>query len=63
MAESEEDMKSCLMKVKEKSEKAFKTQHSKNKYHGIQSYHLMENRWGNNGNRLDFLGLQNPCGW
>ena len=31
----------------------------------IFSYHLMPNRWGNNGNsdRLDFLGLQNHCRW
>ena len=28
-----------------------KTQHSKNKDHGIQSYHFMANRRGNNGNR------------
>ena len=34
-----------------------KTQHSKNKDHGIWSHHLMANRWGNNGNsdRLFFL--------
>ena len=30
MAESEEELKSLLMKVKEESEKTFKTQHSKN---------------------------------
>ena len=36
---------------------AFKTQHSKNEDHGIQSYHFMANRWGNNVNsdRLYFL--------
>ena len=38
MAESEEELKSLLMKVKEESEKA---QHSKNEDHGIQSHHLM----------------------
>ena len=27
-----------------------KTQHSENEDHGIQSYHFMANRWGNNGN-------------
>ena len=27
-----------------------KTQHSKNKDHGIQSQHFMAKRWGNNGN-------------
>ena len=36
MAESEEELKSLLMKVKEQSEKSWlKTQHSKNKDHGI----------------------------
>ena len=36
MAESEEELKSLLMKVKEESEKRwFKTQHSKNEDHGI----------------------------
>ena len=66
MAESEEELKSLLMKVKEESGKSWlKTQHSKNKDHGIQSHHFMENRWGNNGNceRLYFLGLQNHCRW
>ena len=43
----------------------FKTQHSKNKDHGILSHHFLANRWGNNGNsdRLYFLGLQNHCRW
>ena len=62
MAESEEELKNLLRKVKEESEKAgLKTQHSKNKDHGIQSYHFIANRWGNNGhsNTLCFLGLQN----
>ena len=27
-----------------------KAQHSKNKDHGLWSYHFMTNRWGNNGN-------------
>ena len=66
MAESEEELKSLLMKVKEESEKAgFKTQHSKNENHGIQSHRLMANRWGNNENsdRLYFLVLQNHCRW
>ena len=40
MAESEEKLKSLLMKVKEESEKSWlKTQHSKNKDHGIWSHH------------------------
>ena len=50
MAESEEELKSLLMKVKEESENAGKTQHSVNEDHGIQSHHIMANRWGNSGN-------------
>ena len=47
-AESEEKLKSLLMKVKEESEKSWlKAQHSENKDHGIQSHHFMANRWGN----------------
>ena len=64
VAESEEKLKSLLMKVKEESEKSWlKTQHSKNKDHGIQSHHFKANRWGNNGNseRLYLWGLQNHC--
>ena len=64
MAESKEEQKSLLMKVKEESEKAgLKLNIQKNKDHGIWSQHLMANRWGNSGNsdRLSFLGLQNHC--
>ena len=44
MAESEEELKSLFMKVKEESEKAgLKTQHSENQDHGIQSHHFMAN--------------------
>ena len=62
MAESEEELKSLLMKVKEENEKAG-LKHSKNEDHSIQSHHFMANRWGNNANsdRLYFLGLQNHC--
>ena len=66
MAESEEELKSLLMKVKEESEKCWlKTQHSKNEDDGIWSHHFIANRQGNNGNgdRLYFLGLQNHCRW
>ena len=65
MAESEEELKSLLMKVKEESESWLKAQHSENKDHGIQSHHFMANRWGNSGNsvRLYFLRLQNHCRW
>ena len=58
-AESEEELKSLLMKVKEKSEKSWlKTQHSENEDHGIRSHHFMGNRWGNSRNsvRLYFGG-------
>ena len=50
MAESEEELKSLLMQVKEENEKAgFK----------IQSHHFMSNRWGNTGNsgRLLLFGV------
>ena len=66
MAESEEELKSLLMKVKEESEKAgLKLNVQKNEDHGIRSHCFMANRWGNNGNsdRLYFLGLQNHCRW
>ena len=50
MAESEEELKSLLIKVKEESRKWLKTQHSENEDHGIRSHHFMANRWGSNGN-------------
>ena len=51
MAESKEELRNLLMKVKEESEKAvLKTQHSENEDHGIWSHHFMANRWGNSGN-------------
>jgi len=70
MAESEEELKSLLMKVKEESEKVglkFNIQKTKikkkeNEDHGIWSHHFMANRWGNSV-RLYFLGLQNHCRW
>ena len=60
MAESENELKSLLMKVKKESGKSWlKTQYSKNEDHGIWSHHLMANRWGENGDsdELYFLGL------
>ena len=66
MAESEEELKSLLMKVKEESGKSWlKAQHSENKDHGIWSHHFMGNRWGNSGNtvRFYFWGLQTHCRW
>ena len=62
MAESEEELKSLLMKLKEESENPPKTQHSKNEDHGIASHPFMANRRGNS-EKLYFLGLQNHCRW
>ena len=62
-AESEEELKSFLMKVKEECEKVgLKLNIQKTK---IMASGLMGNRWGNNGNsvRLSFFGLQNHCRW
>ena len=65
MAESEEELKSLLLKVKEESEKAgLKVNIQKTKIVAsgpITSWQIVP--WGNNGNsdRLYFLGLQNHC--
>ena len=56
LAESEEELKSLLMKSE------LKAQHSENKDHGIWSRYFMENRWGNS-ERLYSGGLQNHCRW
>ena len=53
MAESREELKSLLMKVKEESEKVglkLNVPKKKKKNHGIGSHHFMANRWGNDGN-------------
>ena len=66
MAESEKELKSLLIRVKEESGKSWlKTQHSKNEDCGIQLHHFMTNRWGKHGNRVrfHFIGLQNHCEW
>ena len=63
MAESEEDLKSLLMKVKEESEKVgLKLNILENEDHCIWSHHFMGNRWGNSV-RLYFFWLQNHCKW
>ena len=65
MAESKEELKNLLKKVKEESEKAalkFNIQKTKIMASGrITSWQ----KWGNSGNsgRLYFLGLQNHCRW
>ena len=66
MAESEEELKSLLMKVKVESEKVgLKLNIQKMKIMASNPISSMANRWGNSGNRvrLYFLGLQNHCRW
>ena len=46
MAESEEELKSLLRKIKEESKSWLKAQHSENEDHGIWSHHLMGNKVG-----------------
>ena len=52
VAESEEELRSLLMKVKEERKICLKTQHSENEDHGILSHHSTRNRWGNSGNNF-----------
>ena len=63
MAESEEELKSLLMKVKEESEKAGLKLNIQKTNIMASGPSLLANRWGKNGNseRLYFLGLQNHC--
>ena len=66
IAESGEELKSLLMKVKEESGKVgLKLNIQKPKIMASSSHHFMANRWGNSGNsvRLHFRGLQNHCRW
>ena len=66
MAESEEELKSLLMKVKEESENVgLKLNIQKTKIMASGPIHFMGNRWGNSGNsvRLYLWGLQNHCRW
>ena len=51
LAESEGELKSLLIKVKEESEKVgLKLTIQKTKIMALWSYHFMANRWGNSGN-------------
>ena len=66
MAESEEELKSFLMKVKVESEKVhLKLNIQKTKIMASGPITSWANRWANNGNsdRLYYLGLQNHCRW
>ena len=62
MAESEEELKTLLMKVKEESEKVGLKLNIQKRRYGTWSHHFMGNRWGNSV-RLYFFGLQNHCRW
>ena len=55
MAESKEELKSLLMKVKEENEKA--------EDHGIRSHHFMANRWETIGTVTDFIILAPKSLW
>ena len=64
MAESKEELKRLLMKVKEESEKVgLKLNIEKTKIMSSGPVTSWKNRWGNNGNsvKLYFWGLQNHC--
>ena len=64
--ESEEELKSLLVKEKEESEKSgLKLNIQKTQIKVSCPHHFMANRWGNNGNgdRFYLLGLQNQCRW
>ena len=66
MAESEEELKSLLMKVKEESEKAcLKLNIQKTKLIASGTINFMANRWGKCGNgvRLHFPGLHHQHRW
>ena len=64
MAESEEELKSLLMKVKEESEEAVLKLNTQKLRSCIWSHHFMANRRGKSGScdRFYFWGLQNLCG-
>ena len=58
MAESEEELKSLLKRVKEESERAgLKLNIQKTKSHGIQSHHFTANRRGKVEGGTDFIVL------
>ena len=66
MAESEEELKSLSMKVKEESQKVcLKLNIQKTKIMASGPFTSWGNRWGNSGNsgRLYFWGLQNHFRW
>ena len=54
LAESEEELKSLLLKVKEECEKVGLKLNIQKTDHDIWSHHFMTNRWINNGNNERF---------
>ena len=66
LAESEEELKSILMRVKEETEKAsLKLNIKKAKIMASGPITYMANRKGKGGSndRFPLLGLPDPCGW
>ena len=66
IAESQEELKSLLMEVKEESEKTgLKLNIQKIKIVASGSHHFMTNSCRNNGHseKVYFLGFQNHCRW
>ena len=66
MAESEEDLKSFLLKVKEESEKVglkLNIQKTKIMASGPIAIWQIDEEKNGNSVRLYFLGFQNHCGW
>ena len=66
MEESEEELKSLWVKVKEEGEKpGLKFNFQKTKIMTSSPINFTANRWANGGNsiRLYFSGLQNHCRW
>ena len=64
MAESKEEVKTLLMRVKEKSERASLRLNIK-ETKIMASHYCIANRRGKGGSndRFPLLGLQNHCGW
>ena len=66
LAESEKELKSLLMKVKEESEKVGLKLNIQKTDHGIWSHNYMENRWVNKTETVTdfiFLGSKNHFRW
>ena len=65
MAESEEELKSLLMTVKENEKVGLKLNIQKTKIMASSPITSWQIRYGNCGNsvKLYFGGLQNPCRW